>query len=97
MSQTSIESNHLGIADLPDRCMSVRQLARHLAVGTAKILGWIKSGKLQAVNISDSPRRPQYRISPEALRDFATARAAAQPRQERKRRPRRPPGWIERY
>jgi hypothetical protein len=41
-----------------------------------QVLGWIKTGQLQAVNFSDGAQRPRYRISPEAIAAFEAARSA---------------------
>lgn len=80
-----------------DRCMSVRQMAKWLSVSTAKVLAWIRSGKLKAINTSSSPRRPQYRITPDAIREFTNAQTVPTSRPERRRQERRPPGWVDRY
>lgn len=56
------------MADIPatlTRCMSRREAARFMGVSTAKIDGWIRRGELVASNVSGSPARPQWRISPE--------------------------------
>jgi excisionase family DNA binding protein len=79
------------------RCMSVRACAKYLAVAKAKVLAWIRSGKLAATDVSNSPARPQFRISPEAVKEFMASRAAAPQRASRRKREKRPPGWIDRY
>lgn len=77
---------------------SRRQVRKLLGVGDAKLDGWIRSGRLPAINISGSPRRPQYRISSEALRVFLESLAVAKPVQvgpPARRRQRA--GFVERY
>jgi hypothetical protein len=61
------------------------QVARQLAVDPAKVVGWCKSGKLVAVNVSDGIR-PRFRISPEALADFLRRRQATPPIKQAPRR-----------
>ncbi|NLE37060.1 MAG: helix-turn-helix domain-containing protein [Pirellulaceae bacterium] len=61
-------------------------VAKLLGVDHHRVLTWIKSGKLVAINLADGSR-PRYRISADALEDFLHARqVAAAPKQERRRR-----------
>lgn len=50
-----------------DRTLSVRDMAHKLRISKNKVLAMIHSGKLPALNVSNTPRRPQYRILPSAL------------------------------
>ncbi len=77
------------------RFLSPPEVARLYGVDQHKVLNWIRSGQLSAVNVGDGTQRPRYRISPEALAAFEAARAAGpQPRISRVRR-RRDPQIIE--
>lgn len=63
--------------------------ARRLGVGIHKVLGWISRGELAALNVaSDTAKRPQWAILPEAVADFERRRTA-QPRPPTPRRRRR--------
>ncbi|MCY2987169.1 MAG: helix-turn-helix domain-containing protein [Planctomycetota bacterium] len=50
------------------------EAAAELRCRESKILGWIRAGRLPAVNLSEG-LRPRYRISRAALDDFLTALA----------------------
>lgn len=79
-----------------DRCRSPRQVAAFLAVGLRKVLAWIHAGRLTAIDVGEHGRR-QYRITPEALAEFAAGRAAATPKTPRRKPVKRPSSWVERY
>ncbi len=64
------------------------EVAARYRVKPDKVLGWIRTGQLRAVNVSDS-RRPRWRIAPADLEAFeekrtATVRAPVPARQPRK-------------
>ena len=65
------------------------QLAEIYGVKPAKILAWISSGELAALNLAArGSSRPRYRISPEAIEQFERRRSAGPlPKQIRRRRP----------
>jgi excisionase family DNA binding protein len=66
----------------------VRQAARFLGVSRAKLLRWIHTGRLGAIDVAaDGCSHPQYRILPRHLEAFEQARqtAGAPPRRRRKR------------
>jgi excisionase family DNA binding protein len=67
----------------PRLAFSPTELAKSLRVSRGRIMQWIKSGRLRAVNISDATR-PSYRVEADALREFLDSRAV-------KLRPRRSP------
>jgi len=46
------------------------EVARRLGCKPERILGWIRSGKLQALNTSAGSKRPRFRVTPEALAAF---------------------------
>jgi hypothetical protein len=53
------------------------ELARRYRVTADKVLGWIRSGQLSAVNVAQRPDgRPRWRISQEAIEAFERARSA---------------------
>lgn len=62
--------------------------AARLGVKPAKILGWIASGELEALNLAArATSRPRYRISPDAIAQFERRRSAGPlPKQIRRRR-----------
>lgn len=64
---------------MPDRALSPPAVAERLGVSPAKILNWIDSGELKAINVAASSRgqRPRWRITPEALAAFEAGRANA--------------------
>jgi excisionase family DNA binding protein len=47
--------------------LTVPEAAKVLSVAQAKVSEWIKAGRLQAVNVANQGKRPQYRIPREAL------------------------------
>lgn len=65
------------------------ELASRLRVKAAKVINWIRSGELRAIDLATrGSRRPRYRISPEAVAEFERRRSAAPlPRPIRRRRP----------
>ena len=58
-----------------ERHYSTRDIAEILTVGIDKVCGWIKSGELIALDISNSKSKPRYRISREAFLDFQRRRS----------------------
>lgn len=53
------------------------QIASELGVQPPKIIGWIHSGELHAVNVANrGSKRPRWRISRESLAAFLMARSA---------------------
>lgn len=53
------------------------QLAKQLGVQAEKVLGWIRSGELRAVNVAErASRRPRWRISAEAMEEIFRRREA---------------------
>jgi len=77
------------------RMLTPPQVARRLAVKPGKVLGWIKSGELKAINVAQRPSgRPRWRIDPADLAAFE-ARRSAGPTPKPVRRRRRNPQVIE--
>lgn len=58
--------------------LTPEQVAERYGVGVGRVIGWIRRGELTGLNLSGSPRskRPQYRISAEALDKFEAGRIA---------------------
>ena len=78
------------------RYLTPPQVAERFAVDPAKVLTWIRSGELRALNAATKTGgRPRYRISPADMAVFEAARAAGpQPMATRCRR-RKDPSVIE--
>ena len=59
------------------RRLTVAEVAEVLAVNQAKVIGWIRSGELRAIDVSvKRGARPRWRIAPSDLAAFETSRAA---------------------
>ena len=66
-----------------------RQIASRYGISVHKILHWIATGELRAINVAtEIGRRPRWVVPSEALTDFERRRAA-QPRPPPRRRKRR--------
>jgi excisionase family DNA binding protein len=62
------------------RGMTTREVARLLRVGEDRVRSWIRSGKLGAVNTSDSGcARPRFVVLPHHLDEFTRGRSCAPP------------------
>ena len=62
-------------------------LARRYGVSAEKIIGWIRSGELRAVNVAAKPSgRPRWRISESDIEHFEVRRAAVTTKTTRRRR-----------
>ena len=71
------------------------ELARQWGIDVAKVLKWIKSGELRAVNLATTRTgRPRYAIDQADMAIFEAARTV-QPPAPRVRRRRRDPAIIE--
>lgn len=55
------------------------ELARLRGIGPEKVLGWIRSGKLSAINISEGRIRPRYLIALTDLAEFDKSLAVVAP------------------
>jgi len=71
---------------MPEPFKTVRQLATELGVDPNKVLTWIHTGELRAIDVSERRGgRPRWRIPLEAWADFQRARsntALPSPRQK---------------
>jgi excisionase family DNA binding protein len=75
---------------LPSRGQTPAEVARRLRVSRGRILAWIRSGELSAINTASARlRRPRYVILPEHLRAFTAARQVSPPPKSPPRRRRR--------
>lgn len=81
------------------RRLTVAEVAETLGVDANKVLRWIKAGELRAIDVSQKRGvKPRWRIAPADLELFETRRSntlSIVPKQERRRKPERPPGFIE--
>ena len=74
--------------------LSPSDIAVSRGINVLKVLTWIKSGELKAVNVATcAGRLPRWRISPADLEAFDAARAAV-PQAPVSRRPRRKAGHV---
>jgi excisionase family DNA binding protein len=76
------------------RYLTPPEVAERLGVSPERIIGWIRSGKLRAVNIGDGSRRPRFRISPDRLGDFLRSREVIPPAEPAPRQRRRASKWY---
>jgi excisionase family DNA binding protein len=76
--------------------LTVTEAARLLRVNRDKVLGWINSGRLRAVNTAKGQGRPRYRIARVDLEGFLNGRTKGPDAKPAKRR--RPvPDGVTRY
>ena len=71
-----------------DQPLTVPEVARVLRVRRSKVLGWIRKGKLKALNVTEQGR-PRYRIYRHDLAAFTSLQAAVQSPPPPRRSPRR--------
>lgn len=51
------------------------EVAHRYGVATAKVINWIRTGELEALNLANRGcHRPRYSITPEALESFERSR-----------------------
>ena len=77
-----------------DRASTPPVVARQLGVDAHKVLRWIASGELRAVNVGDGTR-PRWRIMADDLRAFLDRRAAQPAAKQARRRRKVDPAVIE--
>jgi len=79
----------------PTEWLTPPQIAKELQIRQSKPLGWIKSGRLPAINLSEG-QRPRYRVRREDLDDFLLGKTVVpQGKVTRRRRQEKPDGWVE--
>ena len=72
------------------------QYAKKLGISPDKVLAWIRSGELRAINVAAKPGgRPRWRISEAAIEAFEARRSATPPTKPVRRRRRNPADVIE--
>jgi hypothetical protein len=83
------------LAATQPRWFSPPQIADQLAVDAAKVLRWINSGQICAVNVATGlAGRPRWRISEEELFAFLRRRQSRPAAPLEKRRPRKMKGIV---
>lgn len=71
-------------------------VAETLGINVCKVLSWIKSGELRAVNVAArAGRRPRWRIAQTDLDSFLAGRTATPPVKTTRRRRRADPAVIQ--
>ncbi len=89
------ESNRLAMSQerwcaMTEHTYTPPDIARRYGVKWAKVLSWINSGELAAVNVATvTTGRPRWRITREALESFELRRSAipqVKPQRRRRRR-----------
>lgn len=72
-----------------DRMLTPPQVAERLAVHPEKVLRWIRSGKLPAINVTEKEfGRPRFRVKPADLEAFvASLSVFVEPEPTPRRRP----------
>lgn len=83
----------------PPAYLTATEAARLLRIRESKVLAWCRSGELPAADVSERPGqgRARWRIARTDLDDFLRGRrpgGEAKPAR-RKRREKRPKGWVE--
>lgn len=63
-------------SDTRTQFLTPPEVARLIRVREAKVISWIRSGRLPAINVSEGAR-PKYRIKPDDLDGFLKSRAVA--------------------
>ncbi|MBX3420530.1 MAG: hypothetical protein KF752_03135 [Pirellulaceae bacterium] len=51
------------------------EIAKQLRVSCDRVLHWINTGKLKAVNLSEGHERPRWKVSPDDLSCFLKTRS----------------------
>lgn len=82
--------------DADRRLLTPGEVAAHLRVTAEQVRSLIRTGQLAAVNVGTGPKRPLYRITPEAVTEFLARRGQPAP-QARPSSPRRLPPVPDRF
>lgn len=78
-------ATHVQAGDAPNRLreanplLTPEEVARQFRVTSEQVRCLIRRGQLAAVNVGTGPKRPLYRITPEAVAEFLTRRHRAAP------------------
>ena len=75
------------------------QIAARLAIKPGKVIAWIRSGELKAVDVANRGcTRPRYRVDPSDLEKFLLRRSAGPtPKTIRRRKKKMPADFVEFY
>ncbi|HEY1186325.1 MAG TPA: helix-turn-helix domain-containing protein [Gemmata sp.] len=81
---------------MQSRTLTVAEVAERFGVTPETVAGWIRAGELRAVNVSRSrtSKKPRWRVTPEALAAFETARSATAEQPAAPKRRKRPAGDV---
>jgi hypothetical protein len=80
------------------RKLTPPQVAEIFGINPDKVLSWIRSGRLRAVNIGNGNQRPRYVIDPDDIETFEQANAAVPTAETRPpRRRRRPAAQVKEF
>lgn len=79
-----------------DACYTPRELSKFLRVRPSKVFEWIRTGRLDAINVGDQ-KRPRWRIPQHAIQAMQSNRATSPIQAARQRGQKHPVGWVERY
>ncbi len=77
----------------PTEWLTPAEIAKELRIRESKPVGWIKSGRLQAVNLSEG-QRPRYRIARAALDEFLQRQAVIPVAKPERRSRREVPHYV---
>jgi transposase len=75
---------------MPDTApgLTTADIAARYRVGQSKVLTWIKSGQLRAINTAANlSARPRFVVTANALQEFERRRSATPPPKVKRRRP----------
>ena len=64
-----------------------KEICEMLAIGISPVLNWIHTKQLKAVNVSNSPDRPRWRIARTDLDAFLESRSTQPAAKQTKKRP----------
>jgi transposase len=71
----------------PDYSLSPPQIARRLRVKPSKVIRWIRTGELTAIDVSEKRGgRPRWHVAPEDLQRFLESRSSRRPARATRRR-----------
>lgn len=84
---------------MTDRALSPKEIAQRYGVDVHAVLGWIKSGELEAVNVGRSPgkKKARWKSLAEHLANFELRRLSSPPPPRTRRRKQAASNIIEFY
>ena len=77
----------------PTEWLTPAEIAKELRIRESKPVGWIKSGRLPAINVSEG-HRPRYRIARAALDAFLQQQAVVLVARPERRQKRTIPSYV---